>query len=61
MLTSITAETDSDKMGALVPAAAEMDLYVSGDKQTGLEFFKAVRFLGPNNFKLLEKFSYRKR
>ena len=53
LLTSPKAEAASNKTGALVTAAAKVYLYVSGDGQPDLEFFKAVRLLDPNQFKLL--------
>ena len=54
LLTFLKAEADSNKTGDLVAAAAKLDLYVSGDKQTGLNFFQAMRLLDPNQVKLLE-------
>ena len=54
LLTSLKAEADSGKTGALVAAAANLDLYMFRDKQPDLEFFKAVRLLDPNQYKLLE-------
>ena len=49
LLTSLKAEADSGKTGALVAAAAKLDLYVSVDKQPGLEFLKLCVSLIPIN------------
>ena len=50
---SLKPEADSDKTGALVAAAAKLDLHVFGDKLPNLEFLIAVRLLNPYQFMLL--------